>query len=334
MTNWKPFRVVTVILSGALVLVACSDDDGTDDGGTESGSNSEDGGSDSDDSSDGGDTSGDSGSTGDGTGTGGTGSASTTGESGDTTGTEPECNADLYGAPDPVAVAGGTATPIDIKSVDVKYTFDVDLQQATGDATVRFEMGETDGLRAILAGAPWAERVYLTCRAEHLAMTREFYAWDEVESMWRMALQRTRFQPVKGDWVRLTPAHADELVELYALGGGPAYSAAQLEHGVFCGTFVDRRLVAVAGTHLVSPTYGVAAVGNVFTHPGYRGRGYGTAVTSAVVAELLGRGIGDIVLNVNQANQVAIGIYERLGFERYCPFLEGPACALRVPDSG
>ena len=193
---------------------------------------------------------------------------------------------------------------------------------------------ETDGLRAILAGAPWAERVYLTCRAEHLAMTREFCAWDEVESMWRMALQRTRFRPAEGDWVRLTPAHADELVKLYALGGGPAYSVAQLEHGVFCGTFVDRRLVAVAGTHLVSPTYGVAAVGNVFAHPGYRGRGYGTTVTSAVVAELLGRGIGDIVLNVNQGNEVAIGIYERLGFERYCPFLEGPARALRVPDSG
>ena len=197
-----------------------------------------------------------------------------------------------------------------------------------------FLMGETGGLRAILAGAPWAERVYLTCRAEHLAMTREFCAWDEVESMWRMALQRTRFRPAEGDWVRLTPAHADELVKLYALGGGPAYSVAQLEHGVFCGTFVDRRLVAVAGTHLVSPTYGVATVGNVFTHPGYRGRGYGTAVTSAVVAELLGRGIGDIVLNVNQGNEVAIGIYERLGFERYCPFLEGPARALRVPDSG
>ena len=163
-------------------------------------------------------------------------------------------------------------------------------------------------------------------------MTREFYAWDEVESMWRMVLQPQEFQPVEGDCVRLTLAHADELAELYALGGGPAYSAAQLEHGVFFGTFVGRHLVAVAGTHLVSPTYSVAAVGNVFTHPGYRGRGYGTAMTSAVVAELLGRGIGDIVLNVNQANVVAIGIYERLGFERYCPFVEGPARALWLAE--
>lgn len=193
-------------------------------------------------------------------------------------------------------------------------------------------MGETDGLRAILASTPWAGRVYLTCRAEHLAMTHEFYAWDEVESMWRMVLQKPQFRPVDGDCIQLTPAHADELAALYALGGGPAYSASQLEHGVFFGTFIDRHLVAVAGTHLVSPTYGVAGVGNVFTHPEYRGRGYGTAVTSAVLAELLGRGIGDIVLNVNQANQVAIGIYERLGFERYCPFVEGPARALRLAE--
>jgi GNAT superfamily N-acetyltransferase len=196
-----------------------------------------------------------------------------------------------------------------------------------------FLMGETDGLRAILARALCPERVYLTCRAEHLAMTREFYAWDEVESMWRMVLQPEEFRSVQGDCVQLTLAHADELAELYALGGGPAFSAAQLEHGVFFGAFADRLLVAVAGTHLVSPTYGVAGVGNVFTHPEYRGRGDGTVVTSAVVAELLARGIGDVVLNVNQANQVAIGIYERLGFERYCPFLEGPARALRRADT-
>jgi predicted GNAT family acetyltransferase len=47
--------------------------------------------------------------------------------------------------------------------------------------------------------------------------------------------------------------------------------------------------------------------------------------TSAVVAELLQLGIRDVILNVNQDNATAIRIYERLGFERYCPFLEGPA---------
>jgi len=83
--------------------------------------------------------------------------------------------------------------------------------------------------------------------------------------------------------------------------------------------------VAAAGTHLVSPTYGVAAVGNIFTHPDHRGRGYGTATTSGVVTALLQDSIRDVILNVSQGNTTATRIYERLGFQRYCPYFEGPA---------
>jgi len=79
----------------------------------------------------------------------------------------------------------------------------------------------------------------------------------------------------------------------------------------------------VAGTHLVSYSYRVAAVGDVLTHPDQRRQGHATAVTNAVVAELLRQGIQDIVLNVKQANTGAIRIYERLGFAIHCPFLEG-----------
>jgi hypothetical protein len=161
MSRWIPFCAATLVLSGVLTLTACGDDDdGTDDDGTESDSSSEDGGSGGDGSSDGGDTSGGSGGTGDGTGTGGTGGTSSTGESGDTSGSEAECEADLHGAPEPVEVPGGTATPIDIKSVDVTYTFDLDLQRATADAMVRFEMGETDGL-PVLDLRQWVNEVEL-----------------------------------------------------------------------------------------------------------------------------------------------------------------------------
>ncbi len=190
-------------------------------------------------------------------------------------------------------------------------------------------MGDVGGLRAILEkGALYPNQAYLTCRAEHLAMVRDFYAWDEPTPMWRMILQPTHFQPVEGDSVRLGPAHSDQLTELYALGEGNAFGPSQVQHGVFYGFFLDGCMVMAAGTHLVSQTYGVAAVGNVFTHPEFRGRGYGTLGASAVVAKLLQLGIRDVILNVNQDNTVAVGIYERLGFERYCPFLEGPASAI------
>ncbi len=193
-----------------------------------------------------------------------------------------------------------------------------------------FVMGSVSGLRAILGQASGPRQVYLTCREEHLPVMREFYAWEEVIPMFRMVLPPASFSPVEGHCLRLGKTHVDQLAALYALGGGSvAFSPSQVFDGVFYGAFADGQLVAAAGTHLVSPTYGVAAVGNVFTHPEYRGLGYGSATTTAVVAELLARAIRDVVLNVRQENGRALCIYERLGFERYCPVLEGPVSIRR-----
>jgi predicted GNAT family acetyltransferase len=152
--------------------------------------------------------------------------------------------------------------------------------------------------------------------------------------MWRMALRPGSLLPHGKDCLRLTAAHTDQLLELYALSELGAFSPTQVEQGVFYGVLLHGQLVAAAGTHLVSSTYGVAAMGNIFTHPEHRRRGYGTSATRAVSGELLRRGINDIVLNVSQANAGAIRIYERLGFERYCSFLEGPASARRDHPCG
>jgi ribosomal protein S18 acetylase RimI-like enzyme len=81
-------------------------------------------------------------------------------------------------------------------------------------------------------------------------------------------------------------------------------------------------LRAVAGTHLVAPTWGVAAVGNVYVHPAWRSQGYGSLVSSAVTSVLLQRGLL-VVLNVDQNNPAAIHLYRQLGFAVHCPFVEG-----------
>lgn len=193
-----------------------------------------------------------------------------------------------------------------------------------------FLMGDTDGLRAILEEMLFPQRVYLTCRPEQLPMTHDLYLWEETIPMWRMVLQPSSFQPVKGDCVRLESVHSKQLAELYTLDRISAFSPVQLQQGVFYGILVRGQVVSAAGTHLISPTYGVAAVGNILTHPDYRDRGYGTVTTSAVVAELLQRGIRDIILNVGQDNTGAIRIYQRLGFQQYCPFFEGPASARNI----
>jgi ribosomal protein S18 acetylase RimI-like enzyme len=187
-----------------------------------------------------------------------------------------------------------------------------------------FVMGNASGLREIFEKALYIEQAYLTCRREHLAVLRDFYNWEPIP-MWRMVLRPDRFQPVGDACIPLTLDHGEQLTALYAHGEENAFNLKQVPGGAFHGIFEGGQLVATAGTHLVGPTYGVAGVGNVFTHPDYRRRGYATAVTGATVAELQNLGIHDIVLNVKQENKTAIRIYERLGFERCCSFFEGMA---------
>jgi ribosomal protein S18 acetylase RimI-like enzyme len=188
-----------------------------------------------------------------------------------------------------------------------------------------FLMGNGEGLRAILNCQLRPAPVYVTCRPQHLLLVREYYDWPDAVPMWRMVMSSLAPAPEESACIRLDHKHAAELQALYSLGGGFAFSPAQLDTGTFWGLQDAGQIISVAGTHLVSPTYGIGAIGNVFTHPDHRCMGYGAATTSAVVRDLTERGIQDIVLNVSQTNDPAIHVYERLGFQRYCAFLEGPA---------
>jgi len=192
-----------------------------------------------------------------------------------------------------------------------------------------FTMGDTDGVATILDSALQPKRAYFTCRAEHLPVVETYYDLDEIEHMFRMAIAPADFRLFPGPTVKLDLSYLDALHQLYRLGGGDAFAPYQLRDGVYYGVeacteqseCVGGQLVSVAGTHLVSPTFSVAAVGNVFTHPNHRRRGYATVCTSHVVEELLAQGL-NIVLNVNRENIEAIGVYERLGFHKYCPYIE------------
>jgi GNAT superfamily N-acetyltransferase len=191
------------------------------------------------------------------------------------------------------------------------------------DPPALFLMGQAAGLATVLRLGLRQERVYLTCQEQHMPAVRAVYNTEPPIPMWRMTLQQADFRPILSPQVRpLSPRHTEELRRLYAQGGADAFTPTQLATGVFYGVRDRGRLVAAAGTHLVSPTYGMGAVGNVYTDPACRGRGYGTATTSAVVDELFRRGLRHVFLNVAQDNTTAIHIYERLGFTNYCPFLE------------
>ena len=189
-----------------------------------------------------------------------------------------------------------------------------------------FCLGEAAGLAAALDLAMLPDCLYFTARPAHWPVVEARYRLRFADRMLRLVVDAVSFrQAAHGAAFRLQMDDLDALQTLYGhgeAGDADAFAPYQLEQGVFYGLMVDGKLVSVAGTHLVSPSYGLAALGNVFTHPAYRGRGYASICASGVTAALLAEGL-DAVLNVNEANGPAVHLYRRLGYRVYCRFLEG-----------
>ena len=129
------------------------------------------------------------------------------------------------------------------------------------------------------------------------------------------------FRPYPASVSRILPVDIGDLNRLYQLGFASWLPSSSLAEGVYYGVRVNGSLVAAAGTHVVSPSARLAVVGNVFTHIDYRGRGFATAVTGAVTAELL-RSCDQVVLNVRSDNPPALNAYRRLGFTEHVRFEE------------
>jgi len=117
---------------------------------------------------------------------------------------------------------------------------------------------------------------------------------------------------------------------LYQLGFASWLPSSAIGDGVYYGMRVGGRLVAAAGTHVISRQARLAVVGNVLTHVDYRGRGYATAVTGAVTADLL-RSCDQVVLNVRSDNPPALQAYRRLGYAEHVRFEERLAHRLGSP---
>src|SRR5439155_17501601 len=132
---------------------------------------------------------------------------------------------------------------------------------------------------------------------------------------------RARFRPYPADVRRLLPVEIGELNRLYQLGFASWLPSSSIADGVYYGIRAGGQLVSAAGTHVVSPTARLAVVGNVLTHIDYRGRGFATAVTGAVTAELL-KTCDEVVLNVRADNPPALNAYRRLGYAEHVRFEE------------
>ncbi len=184
-----------------------------------------------------------------------------------------------------------------------------------------FVMGRDDGIEAILRDVVRPRAAYVAALTESLPAVQTQYKVDPGPPMVRMWVDKARFRPYPADVRRLLPIEIGELNRLYQLGFASWLPSSSIAEGVYYGIRVGGRLVAAAGTHVISPQARLAVVGNVLTHIDYRGRGYATAVTGAVTADLL-RTCDQVALNVRSDNPPALQAYRRLGYAEHVRFEE------------
>lgn len=186
--------------------------------------------------------------------------------------------------------------------------------------------GEADGVQTLLENIqPLLPEGFLYHLHEHhLAALHALHPTAEPKPMMRMALQRADFTPPP-DTSGVTPlGHRDTgaLMRLYAFYPDHFFEPFQLDSGLYFGIHRDNQLVSVAGIHAISDRDGVAAIGNILTHPNYRGQGLSGKCTSTLLTHLFKR-VALATLNVLRDNTPALHSFERLGFRTHRVFYEG-----------
>ena len=172
---------------------------------------------------------------------------------------------------------------------------------------VRGVNGEKESV-AEFAGA-WAERSQTT--AEVRRATR----------MYRLGTLRPP-PDVHGQPRRAGPGERDLVAEWFA-----AFQAeTDADEGLDAMDLAERRLVAgdvwlwidegssVSIAAYSQPAVGVARIGPVYTPPGRRGRGYGSAVTARATQAALEAGADQVVLYADLANPTSNAIYQEIGY--------------------
>lgn len=199
------------------------------------------------------------------------------------------------------------------------------LHSRGGLGNALFALGAVDPLEALLRLHPGPRHTFLTCQVHHPKTVLRHYQLSDYQSVLRMLVDRETFRPVAGGAQRLGGRHVRQVNRLYRSDGTPAfYTAQNIDDAVYYGAYDGGRLVAVAGTHVVSPMDAIAVAGNVFVHPAYRGRGLGTLVTGAVTGHLLSS-CREVVLSVDPRNVTAVRAYQRLGYREVGRLIEGAA---------
>lgn len=190
--------------------------------------------------------------------------------------------------------------------------------------------GVEEGVAAIMEHIVLPEHPLIQMQEHFVPLLQRYYrAETSWKSLLRMAITPSSWQPARlaphRPVKQLDGSDLPALKKLYLQHPESAFSAPLFSQGLFFGVYEGERIIAAGGTHALAPRHGIAVLGNILTAPEARGHGYATAITEALVTELLERHFGHVVLNVFEDNGPAIRIYQRLGFQTHRRVLEGTA---------
>lgn len=188
-------------------------------------------------------------------------------------------------------------------------------------------LGPTEPIEALFlkAKSELPSRFYAHITADHVTGLRAQYRAYELQSMIRMGLTREQFTPADDDLSDIrTLTHSDtvNIIDLYQYYPDNFFEPYQLETGYYFGADENDRLVSIAGVHVFSQQYEIAAIGNIVTHPDFRSRGYSRRCTTHLLKQLF-QHVPMAALNVQKDNEAAQSVYRRLGFSYHMDYLEG-----------
>ena len=133
--------------------------------------------------------------------------------------------------------------------------------------------------------------------------------------MWTMVWRA--LMPVEDaapDAIPLRPEHASQAVELAKLTNPGPFGIRTPELGEYFGYFDGGRLIAMAGERLCADD--LQEVSGICTHPDFQGRGLAKKLTLKLVHRQMQRGKTSF-LHVMSHNEVAHGLYEKMGYRNY-----------------
>jgi predicted GNAT family acetyltransferase len=185
-----------------------------------------------------------------------------------------------------------------------RYAADVNLFAAARDDSVAASAALTELVQP-------GERVFLADVAD-VAVPSGLLLIKAAKAVQMVAARSIPVAETDGDIVRLTDADAPEMLALATLTEPGPFLARTHTMGTFRGIRLGGRLAAMAGERFRFP--GHTEVSGVCTHPDFRGRGLARRLSAAVAARIEARGERPF-LHSWKTNQVAISLYESLGFE-------------------